>query len=228
MEGIILANYFNLTLDTTAPPNPTFTIENGAGSTSQQMVTCQIGGSGAYQMKIWGTGVDGANDPAVQTTEAASSWVTFATSKQVKLSSGDGVKSLNVRLRDDVYNESGSTPASITLDMTVPTVNISTLPDVTKISTVSGKDACHFSFTVDSNFVEYKVMVVTSNAAAQDQGTVIGTANGSQYMSGTGSFLSSNAINCTITGLDLKAASAGDETKVIKVFAKDANGNWSV
>ena len=57
---------------------------------------------------------------------------------------------------------------------------------------------------------------------------MIGTANGSTNMSATGEFADAEAINCTITGADLEAASAGDGEKVIKVFVRHAAGTWSV
>ncbi|MFC3883744.1 hypothetical protein ACFOU2_09625 [Bacillus songklensis] len=226
-----MPSYFTLTLDTTGPANPSLSINAGATYATAQLVDLAIGTSdGAttgYQMKIWGD-VDTAYDTNVQATEAASSWITFSTSKQVKLSAGDGAKTINVKIRDDVFNESAQASDSINLDTTRPVVTISG-PDVAKISEVSGKDAASFSFTVDSAFVEYKVKVVSSSGSAENTGTQIGTTNGSTNMSGTaGNYAASTAINCTIDASDLKAASAGDGAKVIKVFVKDAAGNWSV
>ena len=80
-------------------------------------------------------------------------------------------------------------------------------------------------------FNAYKVMVVSNTSALHDdEGSVqIGTANGSTNMSGNaGSYAADTEITCTIKGADLAAASAGDGTKIIKVFAQDANGLWSV
>lgn len=225
-----MSNYFYLTLDTTGPANPSITIEGGAQYATQQLVDCAIstsdGDTTGYQMKIWGD-VDTANNPDIQDTEANSNWITFSASQQVKLSSGDGSKTINVKIRDDVYNESAQASDSITLDTTLPVVTISG-PDVTKISKKPGKNECAFSFTVDTVFDEYKVKVVSSTGAAHDTGTLIGTANGSTNMSGNaGGYAADTAINCTITGADLEAASAGDGEKIIKVFVKDEAGNWS-
>lgn len=225
-----MANNFTLTLDTTGPANPSISLDGGATYATDQLVTASIstsdGTTSGYQMKIWGA-VDTAYDTAVQDTEALSSWITYATSKQVKLAAGDGSKTINVKIRDDVYNQSGIASDSIQLDTTRPVVTISG-PDVSKISEITGKDQSAFSFTSDQIFDEYKVKVVSSTGAAHDTGTTIGTANGSSNMTGaTGGYAAGTAINCSIDGSDLKAASAGDGAKIIKVFVKDQAGLWS-
>lgn len=225
-----MANYFNLTLDTTAPASPAVIVNNYDAYTSSQLVTLIISTADTittgYQMKIWGT-VDTANDANVQATETASTWITYATSKAVKLATADGIKTVYLKIRDDVFNESAQTSDSITLDTTLPAVTISVAPDVTKVSKVSGKDACSFSFQVDTSFILYKVKVVSSTNATQDVGTQIPITAGSTNMSGTGSFPAVTNINCTIKGADLETASIGDTTKIVKVFTKDSAGNWS-
>lgn len=226
-----MPSYFTLTLDTTGPANPSLQINAGATYATAQLVDLAIGttdgATTGYQMKIWGD-VDATYDTNVQATEATSSWITFATAKQVKLATGDGAKTINVKLRDDVFNESSIASDSINLDTTKPVVTISG-PDVSKVSEVSGKDKAAFSFTVDTAFVEYKVKVVSSSGSAENTGTQIVTTNGSTNMSGTaGNYAANTAINCTIDATDLKTASAGDGAKTIKVFVKDAAGNWSV
>ncbi|MDM5333443.1 hypothetical protein QUF56_09410 [Ureibacillus composti] len=224
-----MPNFFNITLDTTGPSNVDVKIENNASYATAQLVNCQISTSDAattgYQMKIWGD-VDSAYDTNVQATEALAKWITYSSTKQIKLSAGDGTKTINVKLRDDVFNESAQDSDSIILDTTRPVVTISG-PDVSKISKVPGKDVASFSYSVDVPFTEYKVKVVSSSGSAESTGTTIGTTNGSTNMSATGSFAASTAINCTIDGSDLEVASAGDGAKVIKVFVKDEAGNWS-
>lgn len=225
-----MANYFHLILDTLGPQGVTVKINDDDQYTTDQLVTLTIGTSDpdttGYQMKIWGD-VDAAHDPSIQASEGASSWITFSTSKQVRVSAGDGTKTIYVKLRDDVWNESDQASDSVILDTTAGTVTI-TGPDVSKVSKVAGKDTANFSFVVDKAFVEYKVKVVPSSSSQHDAGVQIGTANGSTNMSGTGSFPASTPINCSIKGADLEAASSGDGQKIIKVFAKDSAGNWSV
>lgn len=225
-----MANFFNLTLDTTGPANPTISIESGASYATAQLVNLTIatsdGTTTGYQMKIWGN-VDTTYDTNVKDTEALSQWITYATTKQVKLLTGDGTKTVYLKIRDDVYNESAQASDAITLDTTRPVVTISG-PDVSKISEQSGKDVASFSFTVDQAFIEYKVKVVASSGSAENTGTQIPVTAGSTNMSGiAGNYAAATAINCTIKGTDLETASAGDGAKVVKIFVKDAAGNWS-
>lgn len=226
-----MTNNFTLALDTTGPASPSITIESGATYAAAQLVNCQIstgdGVTTGYQMKIWGN-VDTTNDANIQATEGASVWITYVTTKQVKLATGDGVKTLYLKIRDDVYNVSAQASDTITLDTGIPVVTVSAGPDVTKISKQTGKRTCSFSFQVDSTFTDYTVKVVASAGSAYNTGTQIATTNGSTNMSGNaGNYPATTNINCTIDGADLEAASAGDGNKIIKVFVKDAAGNWS-
>jgi hypothetical protein len=225
-----LPNYFNLTLDTVGPQNPSISINSGAVYTGVQLVSLTLSATGGpAQMKIWGN-VDTSYDVNIQATEGASTWITFTESKQIKLASGDGNKTIYVKFRDDVWNESDQASDTITLDTTHPVVTISAGPDVSKISKVSGRDTAAFSFKADSAFVEYKVKLVPSTASLHTAGTTIGTTYGSTNMSGTGSYPANTPINCTIKGADFEAAGAdttGEVAEVVKVFTKDAAGNWS-
>ena len=171
-------------------------------------------------MKIWG-GVDGA------AIEADAAWVTFAATKEITLTTGDGKKTVNLKVRDDVGNESAVITKEIILDTAVPVVTI-TGPDKSKISKVATFNVAAISFTCDVDFVEYKVKVVPATTSLQDAGVVIGTENGSTNMSGTGEYPDAKAIDCTINAADLEAASSGDGEKIIKVFVRNAAGTWSV
>lgn len=225
-----MASYFTLTLDTTGPASPSISLDGGAEYATAQLVTATIGTTDSpttgYQMKIWGD-VDKTHNTNIQDTEGASSWITYATSQQVKLSSGDGSKTIYLKIRDDVYNESAQVSDTIILDMTLPVVTVSNI-SATKISKISGKNSMTFQFTGDSKFDEYKVKVVSTSGAAHGTGTQIGTTNGSSNVSGSeGDYPADTPITVTITGADLEAASAGDGQKIIKVFIKDDAGNWS-
>jgi len=226
-----MANFFTLTLDTTGPSNPSVIIDGGASYSTDLLADLTIGtsdgGTSGYQMKIWGD-VDLANDVNIQGTEALSAWITYATSKQVKLTAGDGSKTMSLKLRDDVYNESSVASDSVILDTTKPVVNISG-PDVNKVSEITGKNKSSFSFTVDTVFEEYKVKVVSASGSSHSTGILIPLTAGSTNMSGSvGSYPASTAINSTVDATDLKTASAGDGEKIVKVFVIDSAGNWSV
>ena len=218
-----MASYFNLTLDTLAPQGLTIKLNNGSQYTTSKAVQLAINvtdeSADGYQMKVWG--INGVAN------ESDATWETLANIKNVTLSTGDGLKTVYVKVRDDVYNETAVTSTSITLDTSVPAVTIIG-PDVSRISKTSPKDVATFSFTSDVAFTEYKIKVVPSKSSLHDAGTLIGTANGSTNMTATGTFKASTAISCKIYGKDLEAASSGDGEKIIKVFVKNAHGTWSV
>ena len=218
-----MASYFNLVLDTLAPQGLTVKLNNGSQYTTSKNVTLSISVSdtstSGYQMKVWG--IDGAS------SEDSASWETFAQTKNIALPTGDGLKTVYVKVRDDVFNETAAASATITLDTSVPAVTIIG-PDVSRISKTAPKNVATFSFTSDVAFTEYKIKVVPSKSSLHDAGTLIGTANGSTNMTATCTFKASTAISCKIYGKDLEAASSGDGEKIIKVFVKNAHGTWSV
>lgn len=227
-----MATFFNLTLDTLGPQGVAAVIDSGSAYATSRDVTLGVtttdGDTSGYQVKIWGD-VDTAANASIQATEAASGWVSYAAATAVRLSTGDGVKTLNVRVRDDVWNESGIASDTITLDTTAPVPNVTVGPDVSRISKVAGKRTATFSWSADAPFEEYKVKVVTSSADAHTAGTVVPTTNGSTNMTGAaGGYAAGTNITSSIDGRDLEAASPGDGTKVIKVFVRDVAGNWSV
>lgn len=218
-----MASYFNLTLDTLAPQGLTIKLNNGSQYTTSKAVQLAINvtdeSADGYQMKVWG--IDGI------AKESDAVWETLANVKDITLPTGDGLKTVYVKVRDDVYNETAVTSTSITLDTSVPAVTIIG-PDVSRISKTSPKDVATFSFTSNVAFTEYKIKVVPSKSSLHDAGTLIGAANGSTNMSATGTFKASTAISCKIYGKDLELASSGDGEKIIKVFVKNTVGTWSV
>lgn len=219
-----MASFFNLTLDTTAPAGLTLKLNNGAAYATSTAVTATIGltdtETTGYQMKIWG--VAGA------ATEAEAAWATFVKSKAIALTTGDGQKTVSIKVRDDVGNETATVTAKITLDTAVPVVTI-TGPDKSKISKVATFNVSAFSFSANADFEEYKIKVVPSESSLENAGTQIPVTAGSTNTSGTeGGYKADTAINVTINGADLEAASSGDGVKIIKVFVKNAAGTWSV
>lgn len=99
---------FNLFLDTTAPQNPTFTINDGSSTTEEQIVTAYLGHSdrarNGYEIKIWGD-VDTAYDPAIARHEEQSQWIAYTPQYAFKLSRYNGSKRIYAKIRDDVWNE---------------------------------------------------------------------------------------------------------------------------
>lgn len=218
-----MASFFNLTLDTLAPSGLALLLNDGATYTTTQAITLKLelgdADTTGYQMKVWGT--------SAAATEADAGWETYVASKSITLPAGDGLKTVYVKVRDDVGNESAAVSDSITLDTAVPAVTV-TGPDKSKISKVDGYNSAAFSFVVDVDFEEYKVCVVPAANSLHTAGVVIPTTNGSENTSGDISYKANTAINVTVKGADLEAASAGDGVKIVKVFVKNAAGTWSV
>lgn len=223
-----MASYFNLTLDTLAPAGLTISINDDAVYATSADVALAISvtdeDTTGYQMKIWG--IDGIAD------ESAATWETFTTSKDITLPSGDGLKTVYVKVRDDVGNESSAASDTITLDTVVPSVTI-TGPDKTKISKVVGFNVAVINFISSVDFKAYKVCVVPATSSTQASGVTIGTINGSINTSGEKTdeeelFAADTNIEVSINGADLEVASAGDGVKIIKVFVQSQAGNWSV
>lgn len=214
-----MASYFNLTLDTLAPVISAFTINQGASVTTSRNVTLNISSPDAAAMKIWG--IDGVS------SEANASWETFASSKSVTLTSGDGSKTVYIKVRDSVYNESAASSATITLSTAIPTITV-TGPDVSTISEQEGKNVATFSFQSSMALKAWKVKLVPANNSTEDAGTQIGSTSGSTNMSGT-TLAANTAKQCTINGSDLSAAAGGaDGTYIIKVFGQASDNNlWS-
>lgn len=219
-----MASYFNLTLDTLAPTGLVVKVNGDAQyiTSTEATLTLSLTDSPTtgYQMKIWG--IEGVS------SEEQASWETYSTEKAITLTSGDGVKTVYVKVRDDVGNESSTASDTITLDTKVPVVTI-TGPDKSKISKIATFNQSKFTFSSDVAFVEYKVCVVPQSNSTQDSGQVIPTSAGSSNTSGTeGNYEASTPISVTITGTDLETASGGDGVKIVKVFVKTEAGLWSV
>ena len=236
-----MAGYFNLTLDTTAPSGVTVKINGDEEKTNSSAVmltiTCSDADTSGYQMKIWGTSDAQSEDSA--------EWETFANEKSATLPAGDGIKTVYVKVRDDVWNESAAVSDTIKIYTNVPVVTING-PDIAKISKVSGKDVSVITFNAGmSDISAFKVMVVENINAAHDAATNkrIPVAGGSKYSKDSGFFtddetyleasdgymIMQDNITVTLYGTDLESASPGDGVKIVKVFVRDYNSElWSL
>ena len=218
-----MASFFNLTLDTLAPAGLSLILNDGAQYATSATVTAKISVTDAattgYQMKIWGT--------KAAAKEADASWEPFAATKSITLPDSDGLKTIYVKVRDDVGNESAAASDTITLNTSIPAVTI-TGPDKSRISKVTGYDAAAFSFVCDVDCEAYTVRVVPAPSSLHTAGTQIPATGGSTNVSGTaGGYKKNTAINVTVKGADLEAASYGDGVKIVKVFVKNAAVTWS-
>ena len=184
-----------------------------------RIVTTKLNGNAYYDYdnKIYHWAMTGV-DPVVPAEGAK---------PDITLPDGDGLKTIYVKMRDDVGNETAAVSDTITLNTSIPAVTI-TGPDKSRISKVTGYDAAAFSFVCDVDFEEYTIRVVPATSSLHTAGTQIPTTGGSTNVSGTeGGYKKNTAINVTVKGADLEAASSGDGTKIVKVFVKNAAGTWS-
>lgn len=226
-----MSNYFTLTLDTIGPANPSISFVSGSYA-NQQLQNINIGTTDSpttgYQMKIWGD-VDVAFDTNIQATEGASTWITYSATKQIKLSTGDGNKTVYAKIRDDVNNESSIVSQLMVMDTTLPIVTIVAGPDITKISENPGKDTSQIGWQSDSIFDEYQIRYVPSLESDHLAGVLVPTTAGSVNTSGAvGNYPALTTIITTIKGTDLKTASPGSGDKLLKIFVKDKAGNWNI
>jgi hypothetical protein len=225
-----MSAFFDLVLDTTGPAGVGGKINSDATYTTSRAVTLgpttTDSDTTGYQIKIWGN-VDLAADANIQDTEANSSWITLTASMAVTLSTGDGVKTLTWRLRDDVNNTSSTASDSITLDTTVPVVTLDSGPTPAKISKQATKRTSTVTWHADTDIQAYKIKVVPSNSSIQSAGTQIPTTGGSTNVSG-GSVTAATTVTTTIDGADLETAAGADGTWHVKIFVQDLAGNWSV
>jgi hypothetical protein len=224
-----MSAFFDLVLDTTGPAGVAGSINAGATYATSRDVT--LGATTTdpdttgYQIKIWGN-VDLAFDADIQATEGASAWKTLSASMAVRLSTGDGVKTLTWRLRDDVNNESSTATDSITLDTTVPVVTLDSGPTPAKISKQTGKRTSAATWHADTDIQAYKIKIVPATSSIHTAGTQIPTTGGSTNVTG-GAVSAATTVTTNIDGADLETAGAEGNNHV-KIFVQDLAGNWSV
>lgn len=234
-----MSNYVNLTLDTVGPSGVSLLINGDETKTTSTAVSLAIGCSdeelGSYQMKIWGI--------ADVLTEDVAVWETYRATKTVTLPSGDGIKTVYVKVRDDVWNESDAVSDTVTLYEKVPTVQYMET-NISRLSLVSGKNVTSGAFWFDEAIDAVRIAVVQDVNATYDDpaNVIIPKTNGSvmsddndcgtyssDILEGGGYIDSIHAINFSLYSADIAAASPGDGVKIIKAFVRSAEtGNWSV
>ncbi len=105
-ESLIMAIFLE-------PLEQEVSINDGEEVTTSQSVQVKISADNAVEMRIHGDVVDDST-----TYE----WIEFASSKEVKLTPGDGAKTVKVTFRDSLSREIGSSEAKIRLDQTPPAI----------------------------------------------------------------------------------------------------------
>lgn len=219
-----MASTVTIGLDTTSPAGVAIVLDGGAAKASSTAVSAAVTTTDSpttnYQVKFWG-------DITSAATEAAAAWVALASPHALTLTTGDAVKTVNVRMRDGFGNELAIASDTITLDTTIPVVTVTGGPTAATISEVSGFDRSSFTWSVDVAFDEFKVKVVASASDPNTAGTLLPTTAGSTGVAGVaGPYAAATNRTTEVDGTDLKTASAGDGPKIVKVFVRDGT-DWS-
>lgn len=234
-----MPNYTYITLDTKAPENVGIIANGGADTTVKNIpvsISCSDDDKTGYEMKIWGT------QEALNEEDAL--WEPFLETKTVTLTNGDGVKTIYLKVRDDVYNESSEASCTVTLFTKVPSISISA--SLSKVSKMPGKDTTVISCVPDDDISAFKIVAVNNVNASYDEkeNISIGTRGGSgfttddypslangeslEYQGAQTICTKGNSIIFTLKSEDLEEASSGDGVKLLKVFVKSAHsGKWS-
>ena len=206
---------------------------------------------GGVQYKIYGD-FTFDEQKAQGITEAAAEWNNFVYDSGVQYkkianmycTSGDGTKTVYIKVKDNAGNVSDPISASFEYDTTAPEVVVSGV-DYNRISkvyelrrnsegTIAGKyaDETNFVFTPDSKIQAYKVCAYLNQAAAEGgshEDAAIPTTAGSVNMSATG-LSSEAAVNAKIKGADYETALGGagnDGAHFVVVYVQDLGGTWS-
>lgn len=232
-----MASSVTITLDTSAPAGVTISLEGGASVVSVRDITAAIASSDAdltgYQMKIYGD-VDDAFDTAnYRAVEANAPWISYSATKAIRLATGDGAKTVRVKVRDDVWNTSAEATDGITLDTTIAVISVTAGPTPARISKQTGKRTSSFTWQSDLALSAYEVRLVPATNSARGAGTLIASTNGSTNVSG-GATGATTPVTTQIDGADLEtagvngAAAYNGAAGIVKVFGQTAsNGQWS-
>lgn len=105
-------------------------------------------------------------------------------------------------------------------DTTAPVLTITSGPTRTRISRVAGGsvDASTVTFTANEAVTQWQARLVPSSSSPQTAGTLIESG---------GAVAQGNAVTVTVTDDELVAAGATEGALIIKLFGRDAAGNWS-
>jgi hypothetical protein len=182
---------------------------------------------------------------ALSTTLRLAPVITVATASAVATATGQ------ISRREPVPSFSSNATASATFSFTVAprltlnpfhatatgswvfapfgvTTEIVVAPITNKVSTITGPPEALFAWVAGVNFEEYVVKAVPASESTHFQGAPIPTAHGSVNMASVaGGFPANTVVNSKVNVLDLDAASPGDGRKIVKVYVRNAAGEWS-
>ncbi len=218
-------------------------------------ITCSDSDTTGYQMKIWGDIGDTALSESDASWEAFanSKNVTLSDGQgdtlTVYVKVRDDLYNTSATASDTIilYTEtptvtvvSGPTPVRIT--------TVAGHDDATALEKVVilAKSVSTATFTADKEISDIRVMVVSGiNALNADASNVLipstlskiytGTSDDPTVLTGSDGMTVSNLaiasgteVHVAIAGDDLKTASSGDGVKLVKIFVREKDANWSI
>ena len=182
-------NFTNFLIDTTAPTNYSIEINGGAVLAASHNVNLSINAEDVLSIEMMI-----ANDAGF----SGGSWESYSATKSWTLSGGDGERTVFIKFRDVLGNESGTETDSITVDATAPT-------------------SLSLGINSGANFVDNQNVNLTLSASDAHL-SEMRISNSSDF---SGSFWQeySTSTNWTLT--------AGDGTKTVYAQFRDLVGNTS-
>src|SRR3989339_282565 len=181
-----------IVLDTTGPTNCSIVINNGDSYTNNTTVALAVyaedADSGVSEMQFM-------NETGSWSTPEA-----YAVTKSWNITGGDGVKTVNVRYKDNAGNWSEIISGTITLDTTGPVGSID----------------------INSGAIYTKSTIVTLNLSATDHYSGV---NQMQFKEGIGSW---SVLESYVTGTKILTVTNTDELKTISVRYTDNLNNISL
>lgn len=218
-------------------------------------ITCADSDTTGYQMKIWGdigdTGLSEsdasweafANSKNVTLSDGQGDTLTVYVKVRDDLYNTSATASDTIILYTEtptVTVVSGPTPVRIT--------TVAGHDDATALEKVAilAKSVSTATFTSDKDISDIRVMVVSGiNALNADASNVLipsalskiytGTSDDPTILTGSDGMTVSNLaiasgteVHVAIAGDDLKTASSGDGVKLVKIFVREKDANWSI
>lgn len=230
-----MASFLNLFLDLTIPAGVTLSAPASSGSLNVSVTgNCTDGDTTGYTMKFWGVGVS-ANAVA-GTTEATAPALPYDNLAHSVTFAAEGSKTLYFAVYDPVLNKSNEATAAINIVTSLPTITIDQVAggyapnlganDAGRFSIQPTKRSLTFRFSPNLDIAEWKILrVQTTGALHNDAGNQIITTTNGSTVGAVESVLAGTFKNITIDMRDMP--NQVSEAKIIKVFGKNAAGNWS-
>lgn len=237
-------------LDATAPA-PVLSLWNNADTEALGTVTgvrdirVHIGATediaNITAFKLWGDVTDATSEPADWSDFAPESGKNYK-SVAIQLTTGDGAKTINVKIKDEAGNV-GTATATITLNTQAPEITVSdvdytqiSLSDEQRFTAAAGKIAgtksseLTFKFTPDIKLAKFKVCIYDASKTAATAEAI--EESKSINMTGT-NVEGGSTVACTLSSTDfkehsvIKAQSGDDKIGYVIVVGKSEAGIWS-